>query len=61
MEDIRLPYAGETFNDPTLVNMIARLQMLKEVGYRIPDWVFEEMWDELRQDVSKQEGQTETV
>jgi len=49
MVEILLPYAGETFEDASLADMIVTLQRLKDTGYRIPDWVFEDMRQELQQ------------
>ena len=38
---IDLPYDGETFNDPSLDTFLERLNCLKEVGYNIPNYVFD--------------------
>src|ERR1700761_29275 len=46
-EDIELPYAGETFNDPTLEKFKDRLLMLRELGYKFPDYVLEEVEKEI--------------
>jgi hypothetical protein len=36
-EPIRLPHAGESFEDTSAAACLARLRELKRVGYRIPD------------------------
>ena len=42
-EDITLPHAGETFNDPTLETFRARLVSLRDLGYHFPDSVLEKI------------------
>lgn len=44
---IDLPYAGERFNDGTRVAFKERLLMLREVGYRFPDWVLATIDEEI--------------
>jgi len=46
---IGLPYDGQTFNDDTLEDFRGRLLMLRKIGYRIPDYTFEMIDDELRE------------
>ena len=36
-EDINLPYAGETFDEPTFEEFLERLLELKTLGYHIPN------------------------
>ena len=52
---IGLPHDGETFYDPTLEEFLARLLYLKEVGYKFPDYVIEEVKQEIaeEQDASR--------
>lgn len=38
---IGLPYDGQTFNDATLDDFLSRLQLLRDAGYRFPDYVFD--------------------
>ena len=38
-EDIALPHAGETFNEPTLAKFARRLLELRAIGYSFPDYV----------------------
>jgi hypothetical protein len=45
--EIGLPYDGESFYDPTLEDMRERLIELKNLGYAVPDFVFNEIEDEL--------------
>ena len=47
--EIGLPYDGETFYDPTLEVMRERLVELKDLGYAVPDFVFNEIDDELKE------------
>ena len=46
---IGLPHDGESFAEPTLEDAIARMKMLKKVGYHVPDWAIECMEDELKE------------
>jgi len=53
-EKIGLPYDGETFNDPDYESFLKRLLHLREVGYNFPDWVIEEVKEDIkRQEVPK--------
>jgi hypothetical protein len=45
--DLRLPYAGETFNDPDLESFRDRLIDLKARGYRFPPEVLDEVNAEI--------------
>lgn len=47
-EEITLPHAGETFTDHTLEEFKQRVQMLKGIGYQVPDDVFERIDEEIR-------------
>ena len=49
-EDITLPHAGETFVEDTLEDFERRLLYLREIGYRFPDHVLDEIRDEMRED-----------
>jgi hypothetical protein len=44
---IGLPYDGESFNDPDLESFLKRLLHLREVGYKFPDYVLEEVKEEI--------------
>jgi hypothetical protein len=44
---IGLPYDNQSFNDDDLEGMRDRLRMLKQIGYHVPEWVFETIADEL--------------
>lgn len=48
-EDIDLPYAGETFNDPNLPSFLDRVTSLKELGYHVPDYVIEMIQEEIKE------------
>lgn len=42
-----LPHDGETFHDEDLPSFLARLENLKSLGYRVPDFVFELVREEM--------------
>ena len=44
---IGLPHDGETFNDETLDDLLARLIALREAGYRFPDYVLDDIRAEI--------------
>ena len=44
---IGLPYDNQSFNDPTYEDFLARLMHLRSVGYRFPDYVIEEVEDDI--------------
>ena len=44
---ITLPHAGETFNEPDLECLKARLLALRQVGYLFPDHVLQDIDEEL--------------
>lgn len=46
--DLRSPYAGQSFNDPTLEDFRARVQVLRDSGLRVPDHVFAAIEEEIR-------------
>jgi hypothetical protein len=46
-EPLGLPHDGESFNDETLEDFLARLLMLREAGYRFPDYVLERVREEI--------------
>jgi hypothetical protein len=41
------PYAGQSFNDPTLEAFKARLLLLRDAGYHFPDYVIERIDAEI--------------
>ena len=45
-DDIDLPYAGESFNDPDIPTLVERLLELKALGYRFPDSVITDLREE---------------
>lgn len=49
-EDIDLPYAGVTFNEPTLREFKARLLELRGLGYVFPDYVIEAIDTEMMEE-----------
>lgn len=51
-KSIGLPYDGETFNDPNLEAFLDRLLMLREVGYKFPDYVLENVKHEIMEEKS---------
>jgi hypothetical protein len=46
-EPLRLPHAGESFRDSTLVDFRRRLLELRRLGYRFPDEVINQIDAEL--------------
>lgn len=46
---ITLPHVGETFCDTTLEEFKDTLLMLKDAGYRFPDYVFERIEEEMEE------------
>lgn len=44
---IDLPYTGESFNDSTLEAFYERLQWLREIGYKFPDYVLSSVLEEI--------------
>lgn len=57
--DIELPYAGETFNDPTLEAFRDRLLALRAVGYDVPDYVLERVEEEMAEQAALEPPQTQ--
>jgi hypothetical protein len=50
-EPLRLPHAGETFHDSTLAEFKRRLLELRQLGYRFPDDVIDQIDAELAEEV----------
>ena len=46
-EPITLTHSGESFDDPTLEDFLARLLMLRELGYSFPDHVLDIVREEI--------------
>lgn len=44
---IGLPFDGESFNDPDLKSFLQRITDLRTVGYNVPDYVFDEIREEM--------------
>lgn len=42
-----LPHAGEYFKEPTIQDFQARMIALRDLGYDIPDYVFEQIAEEV--------------
>ena len=51
---IGLAYDGETFNDPDLKSFHARLVMLRDAGYEFPDYVIQNVVEEIADEERKQ-------
>jgi len=47
---IKLPHVGETFNDPTLEDLIQRLIYLGRLGYQFPDTLVGTLIEEIKDD-----------
>jgi hypothetical protein len=45
---IGLPYDGEEFRDSTLEKMLNRIKELKKIGYIVPDFVIENIEEEIK-------------
>jgi hypothetical protein len=45
---IGLPCDGQRFNDPDLDSFLARLEALRAMGYHLPDYVLEDVRDEIK-------------
>lgn len=45
-EDIGLEFDGETFSTDTATDMGNQLKMLQNMGYRVPNYVIEALWEE---------------
>lgn len=48
-EDFDLPHAGETFNEPTLEAFKARMLELRAIGYKFPDYVLDDIDQEIKE------------
>lgn len=46
-QPIGLPHDGESFTEPDLESFETRLRSLSAMGYRLPDWVFEMIAEEM--------------
>lgn len=44
---IDLPHAGDSFDDPDLESFRDRLLMLRELGYSVPQYVFDDIAEEI--------------
>ena len=49
-KDIGGPYDGESFNDPDLASFLARVTMLRDAGYNVPEYVFDAINDEMAEE-----------
>ena len=47
---IGLPYDGQSFSDPDLESFLARLLHLKETGYNVPEFVINNVREEITED-----------
>jgi hypothetical protein len=45
-ENIGLEFDGKTFNVETATEMGNSLKMMKEMGYQVPDYAIESLWEE---------------
>lgn len=48
-EEITLPFAGTTINLNTLEEMRDKMKELVAIGYKVPDYVFERIEDEIKE------------
>ena len=55
LEDITLPHAGETFNDPDLASFKERLLWLRSLGYSFPDYVLATIDEEMKEEAKTTE------
>lgn len=51
-KNIGLAYDGQTFNDDTLEDFRSRLLMLRAAGYHFPDYVLEEIDEEINSEAA---------
>lgn len=49
---IGLPYDGQAFTDPDLESFLRTLTMLKDAGYNVPQYVFDEVRDEIKTEMN---------
>jgi len=49
MEDITLPHAGETFHDPSPGECADHLEMLRSLGYYVPQYAIDALREEQTQ------------
>lgn len=49
-KSIDLPHAGAYFNDSTLKKFCDRLVYLRDLGYRIPEYVFDDIYQEMQEE-----------
>ena len=54
--DIDLPFAGETFVEPTLQSFHDRMMELRRTGYHIPDYVMFGIQEEMRLQAEQEAG-----
>jgi len=47
--NLKLPLAGESFNDPTLEKFLERVISLRAIGYRCPDSLIEIIFEEIKE------------
>lgn len=53
-KEIDLPYAGETFNDETLEDLLLRVENLISLGYRVPKYVIQTIKEEIIDNIHNQ-------
>ena len=51
LEDIGLPHDGESYNDSSLEAFRDRLIGLRDAGYNVPEYVFDEISEEISSNV----------
>lgn len=56
-EDITLPYAGDSLQCATLEDFKAKMLELRAIGYRFPDYVLEEIDEEIAANMTADDGQ----
>lgn len=60
-EAITLPYAGETFNDPTIEEFLERIKSLIALGYHVPEYVIPNIEEEIISEIKIKERAEKNV
>lgn len=58
-EDIKLPYAGESFSDPTAETCRDRLLLLRSLGYHVPQDALDVLAEEIEEEKKNKRGDEE--
>lgn len=46
LKEIKLPHAGKTFSEQSALDCATRLKQLREIGYRVPQYVIDDLLEE---------------